>query len=82
VWSSPTVQPGRPSRPATIHEASFSYCMPESYASLRAWDSSTLPIQPVNGGISQTFTVQQEFYPSSSMAERKLEPSSKEKSMI
>lgn len=47
MWSSPVAPVTRP-RPSTIHEASgFSYCMPEEYTSLPAWDSSTMPLQPL-----------------------------------
>lgn len=42
-------------RPATIHETGFSYCMPEEYTSLPAWDSPTMPMQPLNDGLPQTY---------------------------
>jgi hypothetical protein len=74
VWSSPTPHTGRPSRPATIHEATFSFCVAEPFTSLPAWDSSAMPMQQLGDGVSQTFTVQQEFFPSS-VGERKSFPS-------
>lgn len=64
AWSSPTPQTVRPSRPATIHEATFSFCIPETLNSLPAWDSSNIPLQSMNDGLPQAFTVQQDFYPS------------------
>lgn len=66
MWSSSTTPQNvtRP-RPATIHETGFSYCMPEEYNSLPAWDSSTMPMQPINDGLPQTYSVQQDFYPPS-----------------
>lgn len=71
MWpaSTPTSQPPnvlRP-RPATIHETGFSYCMPEQYNSLPAWDSSTMPMQPLHDGLPQTYAVHQDFYPPSSV---------------
>ncbi|XMA08563.1 hypothetical protein WAI453_001354 [Rhynchosporium graminicola] len=63
MWSSPTPQHVTRPRPATIHETGFSYCVPEEYNSLPAWDSSTMPMQPLNHGLPQTYTVHQEFYP-------------------
>lgn len=72
MWSSTPPQTVPRTRPATIHETGFSYCMPEEYNSLPAWDSSTMPMQPLNDGLPQTYAVQQDFYPSSSVGERKL----------
>lgn len=74
MWSSPPEQTGRKPRPATIHETGFSYCMPEEYLSLPAWDSSAMPMQPVNDGMPQTYGMQQDFYPSSSAGEREFTP--------
>ncbi|KAG0652022.1 Meiotic expression up-regulated 26 [Hyphodiscus hymeniophilus] len=66
MWSSPTPQPIKRPRPATIHETGFSYCMPEEYTSLPAWDSSTMPMQPLHhDGLPQTYAVNQDFYPPS-----------------
>ncbi|RDW83149.1 hypothetical protein BP5796_04640 [Coleophoma crateriformis] len=90
MWSSPAApQPmARRPRPATIHETGFSYCMPEEYTSLPAWDSSTMPMQPMHNeqhlhdglpgdhhmhqdnhlhhdGLSQTYSVHQDFYSTS-----------------
>lgn len=49
MWSSPSVpQTVTRPRPATIHETGFSYCMPEEYTSLPAWDSSTMPMQQLH----------------------------------
>jgi len=75
MWSSPasipTPQTARRPRPATIHESAFpQFCMSEDYNSLPAWDSSTMPMQPINDGLPQTYSVQQDFYPST-MGERK-----------
>jgi len=67
MWSGATPQTVTRPRPATIHETGFSYCMPEEYTSLPAWDSSTMPMQPMNDGLSQTYTVQQDFYPSTTV---------------
>ncbi|KAL3428355.1 hypothetical protein PVAG01_01864 [Phlyctema vagabunda] len=51
MWSSP-VDPGRRPRPQTIsepiHETGFSFCMPQEFTSLPAWDSSTMPMQPMH----------------------------------
>lgn len=69
MWSSPAPQNVPRPRPATIHETGFSYCMPEEYTSLPAWDSSTMPMQQIHDGLSQTYAVQQDFYPPSSMEE-------------
>lgn len=69
MWSAPTPQSVSRPRPATIHETGFSYCMPEEYPSLPAWDSSTMPMQPLNDGLPQTYAVQQDFYPSTSNGE-------------
>ncbi|KAF7897330.1 hypothetical protein EAF00_005558 [Botryotinia globosa] len=72
MWSTttppnPTIRP----RPATIHETGFSYCMPEQgNYSLPAWDSSTMPMQPMHTGLSQDYTVHQDFFPQSSVGER------------
>jgi hypothetical protein len=71
MWSAPTPQSVSRPRPATIHETGFSYCMPEEYSSLPAWDSSTMPMQPLNDGLPQTYAVQQDFYPSTSNGESK-----------
>jgi hypothetical protein len=73
MWSSTTPQAVTRPRPATIHETGFSYCMPEEYAALPAWDSSTMPMQPLNNGLPQTYAVQQDYYPSSSAGERELD---------
>ena len=64
MWSSPTPPVTRP-RPATIHESAFplNYCMPEEYGQLPAWDSSTMPTEPLNDGLPQTYQVQPDFYP-------------------
>jgi len=70
MWSSPTQTVTRP-RPATIHETEFSYCMPEEYISFPAWDSSRMPTPQLHDGLSQTYAVNQDFYPPSSMRERK-----------
>lgn len=70
MWSAtppPTIQ--RP-RPATIHETGFSYCMPEEYTSLPAWDSSTMPMQQMGDGLPH-YSVHQDFYPSSSHGDSK-----------
>lgn len=72
MWSSTTPQAIRRPRPATIHETGFSYCMPENYDGLPAWDSSTMPMQQLTDSIPQTYSVQQDFYPTSSVGERKL----------
>ncbi|CCD51107.1 hypothetical protein BofuT4_P023750.1 [Botrytis cinerea T4] len=72
MWSTttppnPTTRP----RPATIHETGFSYCMPEQgNYSLPAWDSSTMPMQPIHNGLSQDYAVHQDFFPQSSAGER------------
>ena len=66
MWSSPTPQTVTRPRPATIHESGFSYCMPEEYTALPAWDSSTMPMQQLHDGLPQTYTVNQDFYPPSS----------------
>jgi hypothetical protein len=71
MWSLTAPQTVKRPRPATIHETGFSYCMPEEYTSLPAWDSSTMPMQQFHDGMPQTYAVQQDFYPSSSMGERK-----------
>ncbi|KAM3077307.1 hypothetical protein ACMFMG_006657 [Clarireedia jacksonii] len=74
MWSTttpphPTMRP----RPATIHETGFSYCMPEaSNYTLPAWDSSTMPMQPMHDGLSHNYAVQQDFYPPSSGPDREL----------
>ncbi|TVY22827.1 Meiotic expression up-regulated protein [Lachnellula hyalina] len=68
MWSSPTPPVSRP-RPATIHESVFPYSFSEEFNSLPAWDSSTMPMQPVNDGLPQTYSVQQDFYPSTSGGE-------------
>jgi len=65
MWSSPTPQTVPRPRPATIHESAFNFCLPEEYNSLPAWDSSTMPMQQVNDNLPQTYSVQQNFYPSS-----------------
>ncbi|CAG8975782.1 hypothetical protein HYALB_00008223 [Hymenoscyphus albidus] len=72
MWSSPTPPVTRP-RPATIHESAFplNYCMPEEFGQLPAWDSSTMPTQPIHDGLPQTYAVQQEFYPNTSNGESK-----------
>ncbi|KAF4636432.1 hypothetical protein G7Y89_g1655 [Cudoniella acicularis] len=70
MWSSPTPPISRP-RPATIHESAFNYCLPEEFNSLPAWDSSNMPMQPANDGLAQTYSVQQDFYPPTSVAENK-----------
>lgn len=69
MWSAPTPQSVSRPRPATIHETGFSYCMPEEYPSLPAWDSSTMPMQPLSDCLPQTYAVQQDFYPSTSNGE-------------
>jgi hypothetical protein len=43
--------------------------MPDEYTSLPAWDSSTMPMNGMGDGLNQTYTVQQDFYPSTSGAE-------------
>ncbi|QSZ30870.1 hypothetical protein DSL72_000428 [Monilinia vaccinii-corymbosi] len=54
-------------RPATIHETGFSYCIPEqSNYSLPAWDSSTMPMQPMHSGLPQNYALHQDFYSPSS----------------
>ncbi|KAJ5038283.1 uncharacterized protein L3040_007150 [Drepanopeziza brunnea f. sp. 'multigermtubi'] len=73
MWPSPTPQSITRPRPATIHETGFSYCMPEVYTSLPAWDSSTMPMHPLNDGISQTYSVQQDFYSATPNAESRSE---------
>lgn len=66
MWSSPLAPPVSRPRPATIHEASFSYCLPEEFNGLPAWDSSTLPLQQTQNGYQQQgFNNQHDFYPSS-----------------
>jgi hypothetical protein len=70
MWSSPTPPVSRP-RPATIHESVFPYSFSEEFNSLPAWDSSTMPMQPVNDGLPRTYSVQQDFYPSTSSSENK-----------
>ncbi|KAK3996026.1 hypothetical protein QBC44DRAFT_365997 [Cladorrhinum sp. PSN332] len=68
VWTTPTSQGLRP-RPATIHEG-FSYCMPESYHGLPAWDSSSLHLQdtPSDAVSSRPISVHQDYYPITTMA--------------
>ncbi|TVY86131.1 hypothetical protein LAWI1_G008945, partial [Lachnellula willkommii] len=70
MWSSPTPPVSRP-RPATIHESVFPYSFSEEFNSLPAWDSSTMPMQQSNDGLPQTYSVQQDFYPSTSGGESK-----------
>ncbi len=71
MWSSLTPQTVTRPRPATIHESGFSYCMPEEFTALPAWDSSTMPMQQLHHNeLSQTYAVNQNFYPPSSMGER------------
>ncbi len=72
MWSSPPPQQNvtRP-RPATIHEAGFSFCMPEDYASLAAWDSSTMPLQELQDEFPQSYAVPPDFYPSATSSESK-----------
>ncbi|TVY73592.1 Meiotic expression up-regulated protein, partial [Lachnellula suecica] len=70
MWSSPIAPVTRP-RPATIHESAFPYCLSEEFNSLPAWDSSTMPMQPMNDGLPQTYSVQQDFYPSTSGGDSK-----------
>jgi len=70
VWSAPAQNTPRP-RPVTIHETGFSYSLPEGYNSLPAWDSSTMPNQPPQGIMPQTYSVQQDFYTPSGGANRK-----------
>lgn len=72
MWASTPQSVPRP-RPATIHETGFSYCMPEEeFTSLPAWDSSTMPLQqPMHDGLPQTYTMQRDFYPSTSNGEGK-----------
>ncbi|KAG9233989.1 hypothetical protein BJ875DRAFT_28040 [Amylocarpus encephaloides] len=68
MWSSPTAPASRP-RPATIHESAFplNYCMPEEYGQLPAWDSSTMPTEPIiHDGLPRTYSVQPDFYPTTS----------------
>ncbi|KAA8568744.1 hypothetical protein EYC84_007739 [Monilinia fructicola] len=56
---------------ATIHETGFSYCMPEqNNYSLPAWDSSTMPMQPMHDGLPQSYAVHQDFYSPESVGER------------
>jgi hypothetical protein len=69
VWSAPTQNTSRP-RPVTIHETGISYCLSEGYNSLPAWDSSTMPNQPPQGIMTQTYSVQQDFYTPSGGANR------------
>ncbi|KAB8296862.1 hypothetical protein EYC80_002273 [Monilinia laxa] len=72
MWSTTTPPNSitRP-RPATIHETGFSYCMPEqNNYSLPAWDSSTMPMQPVHDGLPQSYAVHQDFYSPESVGER------------
>lgn len=71
MWSSTTPQTVIRPRPATIHETGFSYCLPEEYNSLPAWDSSTMPMHPLTDGLPQTYAVQQDYYTSSSNVERR-----------
>lgn len=68
-WPLQTPQTVTRPRPATIHETGFSYCMPDEYTSLPAWDSSTMPMNGMSDGLNQTYAVQQDFYPSTSGAE-------------
>ncbi len=71
MWSATPPQTIQRPRPATIHETGFSYCMPEEYTSLPAWDSSTMPMQQLHDGLPQTYTVHQDFYPGPSHTESK-----------
>ncbi|CAL3964844.1 unnamed protein product [Diplocarpon coronariae] len=76
MWPATTPQSAqrtqRP-RPATIHETGFAYCLPEEYSSLPAWDSSTMPMQPLNDGLAQTYPAPQDFYPATPHGEIKYE---------
>jgi hypothetical protein len=67
IWSTPPQENLLRPRPVTLHEAGFSYCMPDEYNSLPAWDSSTMPMQPAHG-LPQTYSVQQDFYPTSGVS--------------
>lgn len=45
TWSAPTSQKPRRPRPLNTHETGFSYCLPQQYSSLHAWDASLMPQQ-------------------------------------
>jgi Domain of unknown function (DUF4451) len=62
MWSAPPPQNTPRPRPTTIHESSFSFCMPEAFQPLPAWDSSTMPSH-TQGIMAQTYAVQHDFYP-------------------
>lgn len=62
MWSASPSQNAPRSRPTTIHETGFPYCMPEEYGALPAWDSSTMPAQPPQDGPPQTYSVHQDFW--------------------
>ncbi|APA10409.1 hypothetical protein sscle_06g051790 [Sclerotinia sclerotiorum 1980 UF-70] len=72
MWSTttppnPTTRP----RPATIHETGFSYGMSgQNNYSLPAWDSSTMPMQPMHDGLPQNYAVQHDYYSPLSGGER------------
>lgn len=66
MWPSTQTPQNRRPRPATIHETGFSYCMPQEYSSLPAWDSSTMPMQQSHEVHQQTYSVQPNYYQSSS----------------
>ncbi|KAK4190347.1 hypothetical protein QBC35DRAFT_513286 [Podospora australis] len=66
VWTTPTSQGMRP-RPATIHEG-FSYCMPETYEGLPAWDTPSLQMQQTPSDISsRPISVHTDYYPVTTM---------------
>jgi hypothetical protein len=54
-----------------MHEMGYSYCMPEEHTFLPACDSSTVPVQLINDPLPRIYAVNQDFYPLSSMGERK-----------
>jgi hypothetical protein len=62
MWSAAPSQSIPRPRPQTIHETGFSYCMPEEYGTLPAWDSSTMPAQPPQDGVPQPYSVHQDYY--------------------